>query len=53
MRHAKYQEHRTAGSREEDFKSFDHLSALRSSWSCDFYINFRPPYHGGPRKIWL
>ena len=35
MLHAKFQDHRTSGSREEDFKSFYHIWAWWSSWSCD------------------
>ena len=36
MLHAKFQDHKTLGSREEDFyKGFEHIWALRRSWSCD------------------
>ena len=43
MLHAKFQDHRTSGSGEEDFKSFYHIWAWRPSWSCDLnYINFHP-----------
>ena len=35
---AKFQDHRTSGSGEEDFlKGFYHIWALRPSWSCDLY----------------
>ena len=36
MLHAKFQDHRTSGSGEEDFKLFFyHIWAWRPSWSCD------------------
>ena len=35
MLHAKFQDHRTSGSGEEDFKGFYHIWAWRPSWSCD------------------
>ena len=35
MLHAKSKDHRTSGSREEDFKGFHHILACRPSWSCD------------------
>ena len=34
---AKFQDHRIAGSGEEDFKGFYHIRAWRPSWSCDLY----------------
>ena len=41
MLHAKFQDHRTSGSREEDFKGFYHILAWRPSWSCDLYYLFK------------
>ena len=35
MLHTKFQDHRTYGSGEEDFKGFYHIWACRPSWSCD------------------
>ena len=36
MLHAKFQDHRTSGSGEEDvLKFFFHIWALQPSWSCD------------------
>ena len=35
MLHAKFQDHRSSGSGEEDFKGFYHIWAWRPSWSCD------------------
>ena len=35
MLQAKFQDHRTSGSGEEDFKGFCHIWAWRPSWSCD------------------
>ena len=37
MLHAKFKDHRTFGSGEEDFKGFYHIWAWRPSWSCDLY----------------
>ena len=37
MLHAKFQDHRTSGSRGEDFKGFYHIWAWRPSWSCELY----------------
>ena len=50
MLHAKFQDHRTSGSGEEDFLRFYHIWAWRQSWSCDLtiYINFRSPF---PRRL--
>ena len=33
--HAKFQEHRTSGSAEEEFKVFYHIRMRWPSWSCD------------------
>ena len=33
MLHAKFQDHRTSGSGEEDFKGFNHILAWWPSWS--------------------
>ena len=35
MPHAKFQDHRTFGSGEEDFEGFYHIWAWWPSWSCD------------------
>ena len=35
MLKAKFQDHRTSGSGEEDFQRFYHIWAWRPSWSCD------------------
>ena len=52
MLHAKFQDPRTSGSGEEDFKGFYHIWAWRPSWSCDldhyFYTNFGSPF---PRRL--
>ena len=51
MLHAKFQDHRTSGSGEEDFLRFYHIWAWRTSWSCDLdhlYIYFRSPF---PRRL--
>ena len=38
MLRAKFQDHRTSGSGEEDFfKKFYHIWAWWPSWSCDLY----------------
>ena len=58
MLHAKFQDHRTSGSGEEDFfKVFtDHIWAWRPSWSCDldnlYKLSFPLPKEV-PHKIWL
>ena len=44
MLHAKFQVHRTSGSREEDFKGF--FSCMGMTWTID--INFRSP---SPRRL--
>ena len=46
MLHAKFQDHRTSCSGEEDFYGFYHIWAWQPSWSCDLdhYINFRSPF---------
>ena len=57
MIHAKFQDHRTSGSREEDFlKSFYHIWALQPSWSSnlDHLYNLSSPLpKEAPHKIWL
>ena len=35
MLHAKFRDHMTSGSGEEDFEGVFHIWALRPSWSCD------------------
>ena len=56
MLHAKFQDHRIAGSGEEDFKGFYHIWAWRPSWSCDldhlYKLSFPLPKEA-PHKIWL
>ena len=34
MLHVYFQDHRTSGAGEEDFKGFHHIRAWRPSWSC-------------------
>ena len=55
MIHAKYQDHRTSGSLEEDFKGFYHIWAWRPSWPCDLYhlytLSFPIPKETS-QKIW-
>ena len=50
--HAKFQDHHTSGSGEEDFKGFYHLWAQQPSWSCDLdHLQKKTPlvptFHGG------
>ena len=56
MFHAKFQDHRTAGSGEEDFKGFYHIWAWQPSWSCDLdnlcKLSFPLPKEA-PHRIWL
>ena len=56
MLHAKFQDHRTSGSGEEDFLSFYHIWAWPPSWSCDldhlYKLSFPLPKEA-PHKIWL
>ena len=55
MLHAKFQDHRTSGSEEEDFKGFYHVWAWRSSWSCDLdhlYKLLLSLPKETPHKIW-
>ena len=57
MLHAKFQDHRTSGSGEEDvLKFFFHILALQPSWSCDldhlYKMSFPLPKEA-PREIWL
>ena len=50
MLHAKFQDHKTSGSGEEDFNGFSHIWAWRPSWSFDlnhlYKLSF-PPSQGG------
>ena len=51
MLHAKFQDHRTSGSGEEDFKGFSHVWAWWPSWSWDLdhliiKKTFVPPSQG-------
>ena len=50
MLHAKFQDHRTSGSGEEDFLKVFFYHIWRPSWSFDLdhYINFRSPF---PRRL--
>ena len=56
MLHAKFQDHRTSGSGEEDFSGFYHIWAWPPSWSCDldhlYKLSFPFPKED-PHKIWL
>ena len=49
MIHAKFQDHRTSGSGEDDFKGFYYICALRSlihvTWTI--HINFGSPFPRG------
>ena len=53
MLHAKFQDHRTPGSGEEDFY---HIWVWRPSWSCDldclYKLSFSIPKEA-PHEIWL
>ena len=55
MPHAKFQDHRTSGSVEEDFKGFYHIWAWWPSWSCDldhlYKLSFPLPVEA-PQEIW-
>ena len=59
MLRAKFQDYRTNGSGEDDFKGFYHIWAWRSSWSswsCDLenlYEVLQPLPKAAPHKIWL
>ena len=56
MLHAKFQNHRTSSSGEEDFKGFYHIWAWRPSWSCDldhlYKLSFPLPKEA-PHENWL
>ena len=56
MLHAKFQDHRTSGSGEEDFfKGFYHIWARGPSWSCDLnhlYKLLFPLPKEAPKEIW-
>ena len=49
MLNAKFQDHRTSGSREEDFKGFDHIGigAILVMLPGPFIQIFVPPSQGG------
>ena len=49
MLHAKFQDHKTSGYGEEDFKGFHHLWAWWPSWSCDLFHLYKhiPTSKGG------
>ena len=55
MLHAKFQDHRTSGSGEEDFKGFYHIWAGWPSWPCDpdhlYKLSFSLPKEA-PHEIW-
>ena len=56
MLDAKFQVHRTSGSRENVFKGVNHLWAWWPSWSCDLdnlYKLWFPLPKEDPHKIWL
>ena len=55
MLHAKFQDHGTSGSGEEEFNFFCHIWAWRPSWSCDLYHLYKLsfPFHKeAPHEIW-
>ena len=55
MIHAKFQDNRTSGSGEDDFKGFYHIWAWRPSLSCDldhlYKLSFTLPKKA-PHEIW-
>ena len=56
MLHAKFQDHRTYGSGEEDFMGFYHIWAWWPSCSCDLdnvYKLLFPLPKEAPHNIWL
>ena len=56
MLHAKFQDQRLYGSREEDFKGFYLIWVWRPSWSCDLdhlYKNSSTLPKENPHEIWL
>ena len=56
MLHAKFQDHRTCGSGEEDFFKVFTILAWWPAWSCDldhlYKLSFPLPKEA-PYKIWL
>ena len=52
MLHAKFQDHRTFGSGEEDFLGLSHIWAWRPSSSCDLDHLYKL-FKEAPHKIWL
>ena len=56
MLHAKFQDHRTSGSGEEDFLRFLPFMGMGPSWSCDldhlYKLSFPLPKEA-PHKIWF
>ena len=56
MLHAKFQDHRTSGSGEEDFLRFLPYMGIRASWSCDLDLLYKlsfPLPKEAPHKIWV
>ena len=57
MLHAKFQDHRTSGSGEEDFVGFFNIYGPGGQFghvTWTIYINFRSPFPKEvPHKIWL
>ena len=56
MLHAKFQDHRTTGSGEENFKGFYNIWTWRPFWSCDMVHLYKilfPLLKEAPHKIWL
>ena len=56
MLHAKFQDHRTSGSGEEEFLKFYHIWAWLPSWSCDLdnlYTLLLPLLMEASHIIWL
>ena len=56
MLHVKFQDNRTSGLGEGDFKGFYYIWACRQSWSCEldhFYKLSFPFPKEAQHKIWL
>ena len=56
MLHAKFQDHRTSGSGEEDFKGLNHIWERRPSWPCDLdhlYKIWLPVSMKASQKMWF
>ena len=56
MLHAKFQDRKSSGSKEVDFKGFYHIWAWRPSRSCDLYHLYKLLFllpKEAPHEIWL